>query len=570
MENVRNLLIGVGALVALFLWLGPALGQEKRGSAELTVETPSKPPAVSPIESPAPSAVAPPATGGVEPPVVSPSTGLPRAESRGSGQGPAVEPRAVSPVEPPAQVMVLSLKESILLGLKNNLDIAIEGFNPKIREADVTVAKAVFDPAAFAEIFFSKSKVQNRSTLSTNPVTDNEDIFGAAGIRQALPTGANYEVRYGTNRNNTDTSFLQTLDPAYLNDLALTLTQPLLKNFGVDVNRTAIKIAQNDREISGDRLRARVMDVVTLVQTQYWDLVFSLEDLKVAQRSLGLAKELSQLNRARVRAGVAAPVEVTQAETDVAAREAGVTVAVKQLRDAEDRLKVTLNIPAQGDWGGPILPADPARFEPVSVDLPGGIADALQNRPEYRAAKVDLASRELNLRFTRNQLLPDLALEGSVGVNGLGGNFGKANEELSTGDFYEARAGLVFSVPLGNRAARAEFLKAQLGRDQAQVSLRGLELNITAEVREAVRRIERDAKLVDQTRAARVLAEEQLRIETKRLEAGVSTTFEVLRFQRDLAVAQSAEVRSLTNYNKSLANFDRVRGVVLEKLGMQM
>ena len=549
MENVKNLLIGVGALAALFLWLGPALGQEKpavSGSAELTVEAPAEPAPVSAAE--------PPAASPAEPSAVSPSAG--------SGQGPTVEP--------PAQVMVLSLKESILLGLKNNLDIAIEGFNPKIRDADVTVAKAVFDPAAFAEIFFSKSKFQNRSALSTNAVTDNEDIFGAGGIRQFLPTGANYEMRYGTNQNNTDTSFLQVLNPAYLNDLALTLTQPLLKNFGVDVNRTAIKIAQNDREISGDRLRARVMDVVTQVQTQYWDLVFSLEDLKVAQRSLGLAKELSQLNRTRVRAGVAAPVEVIQAETDVAAREAGVTVAVKQLRDAEDRLKVTLNIPAQGEWGGPILPADPARFDPVNVDLPGGIADALQKRPEYRAAKVDLASRELNVRFTRNQLLPDLALEGRVGTNGLGGNFGKANEELSSGDFYEARAGLVFSVPLGNRAARAEFLKAQLGRDQAQVSLRSLELNITAEVREAVTRIDADAKLVDQTRAARALAEEQLRIETKRLEAGVSTTFEVLRFQRDLAVAQSAEVRTLTNYNKSLANFDRVRGVVLEKHGMQM
>src|SRR3989304_1699958 len=494
MGNLRNVWIGVGALAALFLWVGPALGQEK--------------------------------------PPVSPSAS--------SGPSGTVEPPAASPAGPPAQGMVLSLKESILLGLKNNLDIAIEGFNPKIREADVTVAKAVFDPAAFAEIFFSNSQPQNRAGLALNAVNENEDIDGAAGPRQFLPTGANYEVRYGTNRNDTNTSFLQVLNPAYTNDLTLTLTQPLLKNFGVDVNRTAIKIAQNDREISGDRLRQRVMDVITQVQTAYWELVFALEDLKVAQRSLGLAKELSQLNRARVRAGVAAPVEITQAEADVAAREAGVTVAEKQLRDAEDRLKVVLNIPAQGEWGGAILPADPARFDPVRLDLPGAIADGLQKRPDYRAAKVDLASRELNIRFTRNQLLPDLALEGRVGTNGLGGNFGKGSEELGAGDFYGARAGLVFSVPLGNRAARGEFLKAQLGRDQAQVSLRSLELNITAEVREAVRRIERDAKLVDQTKAARGLAEEQLRIETKRLEAGGSTPFEVLRFQRELAVAQSA------------------------------
>ncbi|MGH7430981.1 MAG: TolC family protein [Candidatus Methylomirabilales bacterium] len=545
MGNLRNVWIGVGALAALFLWIGPALGQEK--------------PPVSTVEPPPVSGSAlRQAQGGEE-----------RRTAELTVEAP-VEPPAASPAGPPAQVMVLSLKESILLGLRNNLDIAIEGFNPKIREADVTVAKAVFDPAAFAEIFFSKSKLQNRSGLALNAVNENEDIDGAAGIRQFLPTGANYEVRYGTNRNDTNTSFLQVLNPAYTNDLTLTLTQPLLKNFGVDVNRTAIKIAQNDREISGDRQRQRVMDVITQVQTAYWELVFTLEDLKVAQRSLGLAKELSQLNRARVRAGVAAPVEVTQAETDVAAREAGVTVAEKQLRDAEDRLKVVLNIPAQGEWGGAILPADPARFDPVSLDLPGAIADGLQKRPEYRAAKVDLASRELNVRFTRNQLLPDLALEGSVGANGLGGNFGKANEELVSRDFYEGSVGLVFSFPLGNRAARAEYLKAQLGRDQARVSLRSLELNITAEVREAVRRIERDGKLVDQTRAARVLAEEQLRIETKRLEAGVSTTFEVLRFQRELAVALSAEVRSLTNYNSSIANLDRARGVALEKYGMQM
>src|SRR3990172_3922870 len=179
MGNLRNVWIGVGALAALFLWVGPALGQEK--------------------------------------PPVSPSTS--------SGQGPVepapgstVEPPAASPAGPPAQVMVLSLKESILLGLKNKLD--------------VTIAKAVFDPAAFAEIFFSKSKLQNRSGLALNAVNENEDIDGAAGIRQFLPTGANYEVRYGTNRNDTNTSFLQVLNPAYTNDLTLTLTQPLLKNFG--------------------------------------------------------------------------------------------------------------------------------------------------------------------------------------------------------------------------------------------------------------------------------------------------------------------------------------------------
>jgi outer membrane protein TolC len=234
---------------------------------------------------------------------------------------------------------------------------------------------------------------------------------------------------------------------------------------------------------------------------------------------------------------------------------------------------VVLNIPKEGEWGGAVHPADPARFSPITPDLPGAVADALRMRPEYEAAKVGLSNKELNFRFTRNQLLPDLSFQGGVGINGLSAldpSYGDALDDLGSGNNFSYSAGLVITIPLGNRAARAEFIKAQLGVQQAQVSLRDLELEITAQVREAVRKVETDAKLVAEIRAARELAEEQLRIEQKRLEAGVSTTFEVLRFQRDLAVAQSAEVRSLTNYNKAIANLDRERGVVLEKHRIQM
>ncbi len=201
------------------------------------------------------------------------------------------------------------------------------------------------------------------------------------------------------------------------------------------------------------------------------------------------------------------------------------------------------------------------------------VAEALRHRPEYEVAKVDLSNRELTLRFARNQLLPDLSFQGSVGLNGLDAtdpSYGDNLSELGSGNFFHYSAGLVLTIPLGNRQARAEFRRARLEREQAQVALRNLELEITAEVREAVRRIERDAKLVENTRAARVLAEEQLRIEQKRLEAGVSTTFEVLRLQRDLSVVQSAQVRAVTDYSKAIANLDRARGLVLEKHRIQM
>lgn len=483
------------------------------------------------------------------------------------------EPQEITPK--PGQVMILSLEETILLGLKNNLDIAIEGFNPKIREADVTNARAVFDPTVFTEFGFVSIQAPNRNVLAGVRESKSDDFDWNVGFRQDLPTGASYELRFDNNRNFNNAAFFSAVDTntAYSSDLNLTVTQPLLKNFGVDINRTGIKIAENDREISLDRFRQTVMDVITQIQDVYWDLVFTIEDLKVAQRSLRLAQELAELNRARVRAGVAAPVEITQAETDIAARTAGVVLAEKAVRDTEDRLKVVLNIPRKGEWGGAVHPADPARFSAVTLDLPAAVADALRKRPDYEAAKVELSNRELNLRFTRNQLLPDLSFQGSVGINGLSSvdpSYGDSLDDLGSGKHLSYSAGFVFSVPIGNRAARAEFVRAQLEREQAKVSLRNLELEITAEVREAVRRVSANAKLVEDTKAARGLAEEQLRIEQKRLEAGVSTTFEVLRFQRDLAATQSAEVRALTNYNKSIANLDRVRGMALEKHRIQM
>ncbi len=139
-----------------------------------------------------------------------------------------------------------------------------------------------------------------------------------------------------------------------------------------------------------------------------------------------------------------------------------------------------------------------------------------------------------------------------------------------SGRFNNWSAGLNLTVPLGNRAAEAGYTQAALQEDQSRVSLRNLELQITAQVREAVRRIDTNAKRVEAARVARALAEEQLRIEQRRLRAGVSTTFNVLQFQRDLTAAQATEVQAVSDYQKALVNLERVRGTVLEKFKLEL
>jgi outer membrane protein TolC len=463
--------------------------------------------------------------------------------------------------------IALSLKESIAIALKNNLDISVEGFNPRLRDQDLTFEKAAFDPSAFLEL----TRADNRLPAGLNLFTGQRvlsDLFDFnTGLRQKLPTGGTYELRFNNEYLHVPRS---NPDDGFIGKLALTLTQPLLRNFGFEANETNIRIATNNQSISREQLRLKVSDITTQVYNAYVELVFAIENLEVQRRSLRLAQELVTLNKARVRAGVAAPVEVTQAEAQEAARVQDVILGEKSVRDAEDTLKVILNIPGSRGWSQEIQPTYSLSFEPKPINLDETIRTALENRYEYKSAKLDIESKDLTVRLTRNQLLPDLALAGSVSANGFGGNYSDNLSSLGSSDYVSYSVGVVLTVPLGNRAAESTHTKARLVAEQAKTSLKQLELQIVQQVREGVRRVEANAKRVDANRAARALAEEQLRVEQRRLEAGVTTTFNVLSFQRDLSAAQANELRAIADYVESLANLERVRGTVLEANQIEM
>jgi outer membrane protein TolC len=459
----------------------------------------------------------------------------------------------------------LSLKESIALALQNNLDIAVELFNPQVRRQDLIGEESAFDPSAFMEARRTDNRLPGGFAFGSGASISDFWLFNT-GLRQKIPTGGTYEVRVDYEYLNSSTSALETNSTR----IVLGLTQPLLKNFGLDANETGIRIATNNQSISREQLRLKASDVVTSVHNGYFDLIFALENLEVQQRSLRLAKELVTLNRARVRAGVAAPVEVTQAEAQEAARVQDVIVAEKAVQDAEDALKVILNIPASRGWGLSIQPTDRPPFEVKAANLEEAIRTALESRYEFKSAKLDIENKELTARLNRNQLLPDLSFSGNVSTSALDTRVNRAASDMFTSDFLSYSAGVILTVPLGNRGPQSTYLKAKLATDQARTSLKQLELLITQQVREGVRRVDANAKRVEANRAARVLAEEQLRVEQRRLEAGVTTTFNVLSFQRDLSVAQANEILAIADYNKSLANLEKVQGTVLEKNKVEM
>ncbi|HRI40003.1 MAG TPA: TolC family protein, partial [Nitrospira sp.] len=207
-------------------------------------------------------------------------------------------------------------------------------------------------------------------------------------------------------------------------------------------------------------------------------------------------------------------------------------------------------------------------FETLNLDE--AIETAIEQRPEIAQAKKNVESSELNTQFARNQLLPTLSIQGTIGLVGLGSDYGNSFNRNFSGDFYNYGAGLVLSYPLGNRSAMSTYHKRQLEARNAEVVLTNVRHQIILGVREAIRRVQTDFQRIETTRSARLLAEKQLQTEMERLKVGLSTTRFVLEFQRDLATAQGHELRAIVDYNKSLSHLEHQKATTLNRYHLEL
>lgn len=475
----------------------------------------------------------------------------------------------------------ISLADSALRALQSNLDITISRQTKESRLADIIVEQAKFDPTL---------SVNGQYNRTVSPL--NRPVFGGTGgalsdiltfdqrshsvtldATQNLITGGNIDLNYSPARSNVNQNLASgfLFNPAYTGGLALTLTQPLLRNAGIEITKTFIKIAQNNADVEQHVFRDRVLTVIATVEQTYWELVFANENLKVAQAALKAAEELLASNRAKAKAGVMSIVDVLQAEAAVASRVEQVLVAEKTIRDQEDQLRRLLN-PGEAELRQDVrlMPTDQpvTVLEPIS--LQEAIDTAIEQRPEIVQAKKNVESGELNKQFARNQLLPTLSFQGTIGLAGLGKDYGDSVSKNFSADFYNYGAGLVLSYPLGNRSAISTYNKRQLEAKNAEAALASVRQQIIVGVREAVRRVQTDFKRIETTRSARIMAEKQLQAEQERLKVGLSTTRFVLDFQRDLATAQGNELRAIVDYNKSLSNLARHKATTLDRYHLEL
>jgi outer membrane protein len=486
--------------------------------------------------------------------------------------------RAQEATQDQTETLRLSLDDAVERALKTNADIAVERYNPDISAENVRAAEGYYDPAFFANLSRSSTDSKGTNVFAGGTTINTKQNVWNFGIQAPVKTGAQLQLTFNNSKRDTDNAFV-TFNPTFNSFLSISASQPLLQNFRIDAPRQQLRLAKINRQLSDISFRQTIINTVASVKFYYYDLIYAIDNLGAAQKSLDLAKKLLEENEIRVKVGTMAPLDVISARSEVAGREVDVIVAENAVREAEDNLKRVIfpeNDPAM--WHTRIELLDRPSAAPMPVDIDAAVTKALEQRTDVTSARKSLERSDVSLQYRRNQLLPQVDLVATYGGSGAGGTqiirdppldgpvvdtipggYGDALNEVFKADFPTWTIGVNFSYAVPNRSAKAAAAQAQLSKEQALASLRRLELQVAAEVRTAGRAVESGVKQVASTKAARELAAERLDAEQKKFEAGMSTNFLVTQAQRDLAVAEVNEIQAIANYAKSVVNFQRVQ-----------
>ena len=467
----------------------------------------------------------------------------------------------------------MTLKDSIILAIHNNYEIKIAKLEPMMTEKDITAAKSKFDPTmkitgktAETEIP-SNSGVQLGGTSGGDPARFEIDTNTIdASLEKLFSTGAIFTLGFNIERNDVNPVSVFTLEnPVTQGSIEAKITQPLLRKAGIFYNRSDIYIARNNKEKSILELKETAIEVINSVQTAYWELVKTIEELRVRKKSLESAEDLLRKNRIQVKVGTLAPIEVLVAEDGVAKKMNDIIETENDIKNREDDLKLIMNLSNHSILSdAAIIPLDKASFKITDVTLDESIKIALANRPELFKQGLDIANARITVKQKRNELLPKLNAEAGIRYNGLSDTYGNAVDRIFSEDFQSQFFGLALEVPLGNREARSNYSKAKLEARQSVLNRNKIEQEIVVEVRTAVREIKKNAESIKATEKARELAQERLEAEEKKFKVGRSTSLEVLRAQDNLTIAEGKAVNALVDYQISLGDLDAKMGTILE------
>jgi len=399
---------------------------------------------------------------------------------------------------------------------------------------------------------------------------------------QAFTTGASLSVSFNNMRQSSTQRFLL-YNPNFVSRLSISLTQQLLSGFGTAIGRRFLEVAKIEEKMMQENVRMQVNTTLAQAQGTYWDLVAARENVRVAEQSLAVARDLHKDNRTREDIGTASGLDVVTAESEVAARQRDLAVAqaVLQLREVELKSMITKDL-AGLLRSAQIEPAD-ALPEPKDGDIPkfqDALATAYANRAEIRQGESSLLTQDIAIRYANDLLKPTLLVFANFNSSGLYGDrtvtdgsgnqiilpggMSQAIRQVGNWSYPEYAVGVTFSLNIRNRAARADVYRAKLEKQQTETSIQRTRNSIALEIRKAMIGLVQSKAQVEAAHKAAELSRQSLAAEEAKLLEGSSIPYEVIRRQRDLRSAQFAEVQALTAYAKALVERDRSMGLLSE------
>ena len=495
----------------------------------------------------------------------------------------AMQQAAQPPAQQPAAAqggptVSMSADDAVTRALERNLDIQVQRLEPQLVDLQVAALWSNYRPTLTSSVF-----TQGATNLPTSQLQalggsriTNERLEWNGGMQQNLFWGGG-ALALNFNNSRVETSdAAATRNPAFATNLQLQFTQPLLRNFRTDPVRSNLLISRLEQQITDLDLRATLTTTEADVRNAYWDLVFAIENVEAARRSLELSTKLVEDNRARVEIGTMAPIDVVQAQAEEATRRQALVTAEATRRTNELALKRLIVSGTDDDlWNATIDPTD--RPSPVeeAIDLEAAVRNALANRADVEIAKRTVEQNEIAMRNLRNQTLPDLNLIANYNLAGRGGTefvrqgFGGVVTQTIPGGYFDALRNIGdflaptwsvrfnFNLPVGQSQAEANLARARVQVSQTQAQLKQAELVVATDVTNAALNVRNALEAVQAAATARELSERRLEAAQSKFEVGMATNFEVVQAQRDLADARTTELRNLLNYRKALVDFQR-------------
>jgi outer membrane protein len=477
------------------------------------------------------------------------------------------------------ETLRLTLDEAVRRAIENNPELAIVRLGTEVEAARVGESKSAFNPVFSTTLGRSSSVTPPSNLLSGDRGVDQTDLFSSTGVRQRIPWGSGtWSLSWDTARTATNNP-ISSFDPSLQSGFQVAFSQPLLKDRSIDDARHQYIIAKRNQGSSDLRFREAAVQTIAAVKQAYWTFKAALVNVNVQQRSLELAQELARQNQVRVTAGQIPPLDLVQAQAEVAQRRENLIRARTISEDAEDALRRLIVDPSDVTFWQ--LHLDPTE-EPTEIgpapDINAAVARSLKDRYDLARAGQDLENAKTTVDFYQNQRLPDVRLETSYRGNGLSGtqflrtggfpgsvigtrNLGYADAlgQAFTNDYPTWSFGVTVNYPIGRSYEEASLARAEVETRQAAQRIASLRVQAAETVRRAGRQIQSTAERVETARAGATLAQERLDSEQRRFEVGLSTTFLVTQAQRDLLEAQVGLLQTTLDYESAIVNFEAVQ-----------